>query len=253
MTHYGGVRSFGGAGGIGAEDIEASWPRLAQRNWLDPHPDAIATTWEFSTYADMNQAALESAGWTFAGCSGALSEGILWLSNTSGATWATASLAVSLTGDFDYFAAPLWPAGYGTNIGSLESTQVGGMGVGDVSNDVAHYSLSTFVNGYGRATTYKDGVWTTGGGTGASATIYGSPSIVRVSRVSGTVYLCGAQHAAAGATLLEDDTTPQGDGWSVPASVSDADTYTKVFLCAGYRAIAKTGIVCGFYFLRRFQ
>ena len=75
--------------------------RTAVRHWLDPDPDAISGSWEFSTYGDANQATLEAAGWTFSGCSGVVSNGVLILTAT-GTGRAVAETTVSLSGDFDY-------------------------------------------------------------------------------------------------------------------------------------------------------
>ena len=79
--------------------------RSAVRNWLDPHPDAssFAETFEFSTTGDMNQTALETAGWTFSNCTAAVSGGTLWIT-ASASTISQAYLTVNFAGDFDVVA-----------------------------------------------------------------------------------------------------------------------------------------------------
>ena len=233
--------------------------RTAQRHWLDPHPDAASfdETWEFSTTGDMTQGQLESAGWTFKDCSGSVSNGIFWLSGVTGgaaANWAHASLSVSLSGDFDLLISPLLPIGYADNQGPIENVQYGGVGVAIVSGNDAHHVYGRFVNGYGFNYRYTAGAWDVGGGSETNGISYAPPSMIRISRVSGTVYLYGAVGEGASPVMVPDDTAPQNNGWTTAATVSDSQTFDKIFLAPGRRvSSAVSGQTCGFRFLRRFQ
>ena len=224
--------------------------RTAVRHWLDPHPDAaaFAETWEFSTKGTMTQGQLETAGWTFSGCTASVSGGILWL--TSAADWAysTASLVVSLSGDFDIVIFPTTTADY--ELSNADNTYyIGGGGVADTVGDACHHAYTQTVNGYGRVNTIKTGTYSTLSGTAATANVYAA-FCTRISRVSGTIYLCGGQGFPS-SRIIPDDITPANDGWTSPASVDDSTTFNRVFLstAGGASKAAK----CGFYFLRRFQ
>jgi len=220
--------------------------RTAVRHWLDPHPGAaaFAETWEFSTKGTMTQGQLEAAGWTFSDCTGSVSNGVLWVERSSSAYW-KAYLTTNFTGDFDVVAGILWDREYSSSVG--EAYNIGGMGVGDTSNNVTHFVAGYMVGGYGKRNSWINGAWTTLGGTNAQPSIYTAPEMVRVSRVSGTVYLCAGSRVAM---VGNDDTTADRYGWSGVHTVADADTFDRLY----FQKSAGTGVgKVGIYFIRRFQ
>ena len=85
----------------GAGGVDQICGRTAVRHWLDPDPDAIAGTWEFSTYGNATQAALETAGWTFTNCTASATRGVLEIVS-AGSNNVRAGIVVNLAGDFDY-------------------------------------------------------------------------------------------------------------------------------------------------------
>ena len=221
--------------------------RTAVRHWLDPHPDAASfdETWEFSTTGDMTQGQLETAGWTFTSCAGSVSGGAMWLQRTASAYW-SANLAVSLAGDFDIVVGVIREMDYTT--ASPPNYLTGGFGVADTVNNVAHHQYGSMVNGYGRTQTFINGAWTTFAGTGANSSFYGPPRMLRIWRVSGTVYLAACSTETP--LLKADDTLADRNGWSAVATVSDADTFDKLF----FKIDSTVGDgVFGVTFIRRFQ
>jgi len=220
--------------------------RTAVRHWLDPHPDAaaFAETWEFSTTGDMTQGQLEAAGWTFTSCTGYVSNGIMWIDRAASAYW-RASLDVNFAGDFDVVVAPVFDMSYTTTPGI--DYYVGGVGVGDTVNDVAHAVFCDMVSGYGRRNSFINGTWSNLGGTNATVNTYGPALYARIARISGTVYLA----ASSGQMVAgNDNTTMDRFGWSGLHTVSDADTYQKLYLTKNNAT--GTGL-SGFKFIRRFQ
>jgi hypothetical protein len=168
--------------------------RTAVRHWLDPDPDAVAGTWEFSTYGDAAQAALETAGFTFSGCTAEVANGLLIITKTAAYnTVASATLSVSLSGDFDYvigFVAPkvaqIIRSGYKTNYGAFVADSGGGANTAhgvtvgySTSNGTAGYQYRSLAN-----STYAD----FNGGSAATGAL-SNPSTVRLSRVSGNMYI----------------------------------------------------------------
>jgi len=223
--------------------------RTAVRHWLDPHPDAaaFAETWEFSTTGDMTQAALETAGWTFSNCSGAVSNGVLWLTATAAAR-AKAYFTVSLSGDFDFTSCMIPDPGYASNY--PPNNKYGGFGVGDETADVIHYACHSSISGSPQVCKYVNGDWQDHNGTLTFATSDASmPMLLRVSRVSGTVYITGG---SVYSTIVEDDTALVFSSLVAPASVVDSTTFTRVVLPMTYTANA-VGDKIGYFFIRRFQ
>jgi len=224
--------------------------RTAVRHWLDPHPDAaaFAETWEFSTTGDMTQGQLETAGWTFTGCTASVSSGLLTLVAGAENPIVKADLTVSLAGDFDFIFAPIPAPGY-SSVSPSSVYTFGGGGVADTVSDVAHYSHGASVTGFVRTYTRKTGTWTSLSGTESYQTLQGSPALLRVSRVSGTVYINGGQ--AWTSQLYADDVSAY-HGWGSATSQADSTTFNKLFLTA-YAGGVTTGTAWSFAFLRRFQ
>jgi len=224
--------------------------RTAQRHWLDPHPDAAAfsETWEFSTKGDMNQTALETAGWTFTGCTAAASNGILWLT-ASGVNLVKAELTVSFAGDFDLLMSGMTPQGYDAT--PPVSQRFWGFGVADTANDKAHYVLATNSGG-DRWNTYRivNDTYSTLTGAGTQVHCYYRP-VLRVWRVSGVVYVSSGAETE-GSILVADTTTPQNEGYDDAHTQADANTMTRIFLTPHNNTVA-SGSIFGCRFLRRFQ
>ena len=220
--------------------------RTAVRHWLDPHPDAaaFAETWEFSTTGDMTQGQLETAGWTFTDCTGYVSGGAMWVERSSSAYW-KASIATSFSGDFDVVAGISWERDYTTTVG--DAYNIGGIGVGDTSNNVTHFVAGRMVTGYGKRYSFINGAWTTLGGTSAETSVYAPPEMARIARISGTVYMWVGYRTAM---IGNDDTTADRYGWSPNHNVADADTFDKLYVQkANTTGDGKVGI----HFIRRFQ
>ena len=233
----------------GAGGVDQICGRTAVRHWLDPHPDAasFAETWEFSTTGDMTQGQLETAGWTFSNCSGLVSNGMLWLTATANAR-AKAYLTVSLSGDFDFTASSIFGQSYGQLYPGV--TRGGGVGVGDPTVDVIHFSEIAHQDGNPVVIKRVNGDWDDHNGTETFTSCQGAtPMVLRVSRVGGTVYVTGGTITSP---MVEDDTSFRNAGWVPAATAVDATTFTRLALPMTYTASA-IGDVVGFYFLRRFQ
>jgi hypothetical protein len=220
--------------------------RSAQRHWLDPHPDAIAGSWEFSTYGDANQAALETAGWTFTNCSGLVANGLLQLTATSAAV-AYASLVVSLAGDFDFVAAPVYPYGYAAN--PITAYWLGGVCVGDSSGDTFQGSFVAHVT-YGYLEKVHTGTLSTLTGTAVELAVYGPIRQVRVLRISGNVRITGSIMTHPGIRI--DDSSPIDVGWAADTIVADATTFNRIILPVTI-GTSPNGSKMNYHFLRRFQ
>jgi hypothetical protein len=218
--------------------------RTAVRHWLDPHPDAIAGTWEFSTYGDATQGELETAGWTFSNCTGVVSNGVFWLTATDNAI-AKAYTTVSLGGDFDYLAAFISDVGYAAVQVSTES--YGGFGVADSVNDKAYFGVT--VDGV-KVNRHNAGSWAALGGVSSTIIPYDTPLCVRVSRVSTTVRIGGA--GIGQIRMIVDQAAYANDGFQSAATATDSNTMTNIFItCAADAAVNGGKIGC--LFIRRFQ
>ena len=223
--------------------------RTAQRHWQDPHPDAIATSYEFSTMGDMTKAELITAGWTFDNCDGAVTNGVLWLSNFENGTFVRAWTAVSFTGDFDVVAAPVVGASYGDE---MANGSLGYLGVGTSTGDDLHFSGATASAAHYRSTTATGGAWASGGGTATTGDLYTGPPIVRISRVSGEIYCRGGSSVVS--SLEEDEVATNGSAGWFGRTASEAQTLNRLSLHPHYGAqFSPTTGRCGFLFIRRFQ
>jgi hypothetical protein len=226
--------------------------RTAVRHWLDPHPDAasFAETWEFSTKGAMTQTQLEAAGWTFANCTGVVSQGLLKLTASSTAI-ATASLAVSFAGDFDLACSIIKISNY--NEARVSTTApsecIGGFGVADTVNNESEYLLQLIDSGRFFGYAMKTGAWTTLAGTGATAAPdYSSyPNMLRIVRDSSTVnYLVGSPYGSQLTT-----TANQYYSWTKVTQTSSR-TFNKLFLTFS-SGNALSGGIMTVPFLRRFE
>ena len=256
MVTSGGIRSYDAGGGLDTSAAEAEWPRLAVRNWLDPHPDAASfdETWEFSTTGDMTQGELETAGWTFVNCSAEVSSGVMWLTATSTSPM-SARFGCSLTGDFDIVGHCIADPSYGaTADGFADYCFVGGPAVFDTTNDILH-GLAV----YGRSsdetlqiTRYLGTTYSTMSGGSAILCNAGDyfSYVLRLQRVSGSVYAC-VSGSIQTVRFVSDDVSQANNGFD-SASTADADTMTGVgFMLSEQDQTIGTKIGC--LFLRRFQ
>ena len=238
----------------GAGGVDQILGRTAVPHWLDPHPDAaaFAETWEFSTKGTMTQAALETAGWTFENCTGAVSNGVLWLTTTGGAVYHRAYLTVNLTGDFDFLVAPVIYQRYGTAslLGVSNYLAVADSATDDKCHGV---NLRRISDRYNFQPQY-DGKWsdfTSFTGANLSALSWAQP-VLRINRVSGTIYVNGGHGTHC--SLVEDSTHPGSDAFmSAGSSIADATAMDRLCLASSHTTDVGNGFIVGFAFLRRFQ
>ena len=223
--------------------------RTAVRNWLDPHPDAaaFAETWEFSTKGTMTQGELETAGWTFANCTGLVANGMLLLTATSTAI-VKAYFSTTLAGDFDIAITPAVDMTYAALRGANYVDHGGG--VADSVTDLACYGRISNEAGIIKGFKALDGAFSTMAGTNAGGAI-SSAGYVRVSRVSGTVYATAAPDPHY--TLFRNDETSHYlSGYYAVSSGSIATTFNRVFV-TGSRTNFTSGAKFGIRSIRRFQ
>jgi len=127
---------------------------------------------------------------------------------------------------------------------------LGGFGVMDTVNNVTHCIIQKVLStGGGAATAYINGQTTNlDAGSSAVFTNYTAPLILRMSRVSGTVYLSAGSPELA---YMAQGETAFTNGWA-STSVADADTYDVFFIALGAVAVS-AGSKANFRFIRRFQ
>lgn len=239
--------------------------RSAVRHWLDPHPDAasFAETWEFSTKGTMTQAALEAAGWTFENCTAAVSNGALWLTVTANGALVRASIAVSLSGDFDIYMTPI-STGAATSLPyeSTTNNSLGVLGLGVARyeagiTDLAHYNYYGAVNGTLRTDHFMySGTWTALGGTDDSDNAYGTSQVTRAARYSGQITICTGSIGfplQLGTHLNANSPSYIHNGWTRKTWVNDATTYNKLFLTPSNDTSCGPGTVWGCASIRRLQ
>ena len=200
--------------------------RTAVRHWLDPDPDAISGTWEFSTYGDKTQGQLEAAGWTFTECTASVTGGQLVIVKTGAYnTLAKAELTVSLTGDFAYVvginsSTMNTIARTGNNTGwGIYIADSSGSANGICAGPTAAVSS---LRGY-KASTYAN----LASGTVFSVGINNEIKFLMVARVSGTVSFGGGGSMAK---LLNDAGKPDTSyGWR-GTTQADASTFNKLII-----------------------
>lgn len=227
--------------------------RTSFQHWLDPHPDAaaFAETYEFSTYGDANQAALEADGWTFQHCSGEVSNGVMKLvGTTAGNQIRKAYISTTLAGDFDIVTAIWLPYDYGATAVGVSTNQqclyVGDSGVGDTAQGIQIVRGNT-VAPMARHTA----AWTTLAGTPAGSSFGQGTTLLRISRVSGTVYFyCGSPYGDS--ALVADDTSDGLNGWDRMTTKVDATSFNKIAI-ALYNTVCQPTVAANVPFLRRFQ
>jgi len=224
--------------------------RTAVRNWLDPDPDAIAGTWEFSTYGDATQGELETAGWTFTNFTAKVVNGLMVLTKTAAYdTLAKAELTVSLSGDFDYVVGWQAPT-VSQTIRSGNLTQYG-LFVADSSGSA--HGACVGLDEAGRyewrlmkAATYAN----LNGGTASNGDIFTSCPVMRVFKKSGTVTLLVGDSMAS---LYDNSGDLSTWGWGcVPSTQADASTFNKLILVddAGGKTYPQSH---GYAFVRKYS
>lgn len=220
-------------------------PRTAVRHWLDPDPDAIAGTWEFSTYGDANQAALETAGWTFENCTGAVTDGLLVLTASGASNPRRAYLTVSLSGDFFYTFTVFSPIG-----GPVNPYSYGGLMVGETGGNEGHHASLACIPA-GRVHLYYGTTWSNpaSGGTSNAAAVNNWPAICTLARISGTL----SSGAGAVNRCFYDSARPTATaGWVENATTNTATTFTRLGFIMGQQGVAAAGDIIAFPFLRRY-
>ena len=206
--------------------------RTAVRHWLDPDPVAavanagspFAENFEFSTYGDATQAALETAGWTFSNCTASVTNGSLQIVS-SGSNDVRAIRTVSLSGDFDFvtriFSVPTTPAAtYDYTCGIV----VGIPGPTDVGHYVLQINAGTHMLVARRLAAVYDGNAFGAGGTTTGMYLTGT-GVERLCRYSGTVYGLGTEHMYLSWNL---GTSAASEGTWNGSTAVDSSTFTRV-------------------------
>ena len=225
--------------------------QLAIEDWLQPHPDAtsFAETFEFSTYGDANQAALEADGWTFENATGEVVDGIFWLTASSATNPTRAYLTVSFAGDFDVVADVIPTRDYGL---SYSPNYVGGLAVGDSVGDVCIGVHCGTVNGYGAGQVLTGMDWASpSGGANTAANIYNVCTLARIFRISGANRLNAGSHAVSWYT--EDEYDCRQEGWQPNTNVTDSRTWNRLAIVHRLNNDSVSGAKIGVRSIRRFQ
>jgi len=205
--------------------------RTAVRHWLDPDPDAISGSFEFSTMGDKSQAQLEAMGFVFTECTAVVSNGLLLLTKTGAYnTFGKAELTVNLAGDFDYVIG--FARGSMTTASQTGDTTGWGIYVADgatgggagLAHGVSCGTSALFYNLRGfKSSTYANlasgTLWTTTSGDASSG-------LLRVFRSSGTVNFMGGNKFSV---LYSQGTTRANTGWR-GTTQADASTFNKLIL-----------------------
>ena len=222
--------------------------RTAVRHRLDPDPDAISGSFEFSTMGNMTQGQLETAGWTFTNYTASVVNGVLALKKTSAYnTYAKAERSVSLSGDFDYFmyCAPIKLK----QVSRTGNSVHGGLAVADSSGSFQGIALggtaSSSVARYSRASTYANPA----SGTLASYSVTFPIRGIRVARTGGTVYL---GYYSEWSTRNSEGATIDNNGPIIATSTADASTFDKLILYDDAEGKVYQDAVVGFRFIRRY-
>ena len=202
--------------------------RTAVRHWLDPDPDAISGSFEFSTMGDMTQGELESAGWTFTECTASVTGGQLVIVKTGAYnTFAKAEITVSLTGDFAYVVGihdnimdTISQTGDNTGWGIYAADSSGsanGLCLGATS------SATSNLRGYKGSTYANLGSGSIWGPIGVNNTV----TYLSLGRNSGTVFFGGG---FALSKLLTGAGAPGTTGGWYGTTTADASTFNKLIL-----------------------
>jgi hypothetical protein len=225
--------------------------RTAIRHWLDPDPDAIATSYEFSTMGDTAQAALETAGWTFTNCTAEVVGGLLVLTKNVGTgNVVKAETTVSLSGNFDYTMGTV--SLFNTDPGN-NSRQGAWLWVGDqptgyaagIASAIAGGGSQVYGDGY-KGSTYNSLT----GGTAWNGTTSFAPGLCRISRFAGTVYI-GAGHPGYSFRGPAAAAWNDRDYWRY-TSDADASTYDRLIVTLRPDGNCISGFKFGIAFIRRY-
>ena len=227
----------------GAGGVDQICGRTAVRHWLDPDPDTIAGTWEFSTYGDANQAALESAGWTFTNCTGAVDRGLLVLTST-GSEDIRADITVSLTGDYDFVFKLMTPS---ITTVAAQYDYIAGFMVG-IPEGVGHNIVMVQNGGeFIPGATVNDAYDTAPNSGTTTNVIINSNGLMRLARYSGTAYAVACFSSDYAAHVGNACYT---NGYWVGQSGAESDTLTK--LCF-FGDAATSGHKYAVPFIRRYK
>ena len=219
--------------------------RTAVRHWLDPDPGAIAGSWEFSTTGNMTQGELETAGWTFVGCTASVTGGQLICIAT--ATAARASTVVSLAGDFIYILGNLhlgWVQTPSTSSYVMPCT----LRIGDTVSDASHAIAFSYYYGHPyvrafRTTTYND-IPLAGAGTQGHSVqgFLGCDCYNLIGRLSGSVKFSYSPTWSGSYVSTE---------WASTTTV-DATTFNRLAIEPNLTAGCSIGDVFGCRYIRRY-
>ena len=227
----------------GAGGVDQICGRTAVRHWLDPDPDAISGSYEFSTMGDMDQTALETAGWTFENCTGAVTGGLLVLTASGASNPRRAYRTVSLSGDFFYTYSTALPMS-----GPCPDYSYGGIMVGANGGEGHSHSIAT-VGIDSRTHLYYGGTWASLSGTSNAGSCEFGPLVGALARFSGTLSagvgpanMCFYNAAIPAATA----------GWQPNANTNTATTLDRLGFIMGQDGAATAGEKMAFRFLRRY-
>jgi hypothetical protein len=215
--------------------------RTAVRHWLNPDPDAISGTWEFSTLGDKTQAQLEALGWTFSRCTAVVANGQMVLTSSENSNNIRAELVVSLNGDFDYIASTQSYPGPSAAYDYISCFKIGiPGGVGHLVSTVA---AAPFPRGSQTVSTTYDAA--SADGTNNTVLMLNG-GVMRIARYSGTVF-CGA--GSLNCTWGLGVTAAGGFGWA-GASGAEGSEYTRIGIVCDCGAT--TGQKYAVNFIRRY-
>lgn len=215
---------------------------------LDPCPDAaianggsaFTQTSEFNV--DKNQTTLEADGWTFSNCTASVAGGRMVLLTTGNNP--EGYFSVSLTGDFDFIIVPMSSGNtFGSTdqapfLSTLADRHMGIYVVDTVNNKMhgisyAQYGSTQFL---AKCRSMINGAYSTKTGFTTNEDNYNTPApvILRVMRVSGTIYAgaAGPGYAYLLNSAGNRDMTAD-EGWFAVGSVADSNTMTRVGFYSG--------------------
>jgi len=231
--------------------------RTSVRHWLDPDPDAIAGTWEFSTYGDATQGELETAGWVFADCTAEVKNGRLCIVQSGANKYVRAYVPVNLSGDFDYAVSPgVHPTQNSSNYLPVANNLYGGFGVAASGSDLMHHvHLESAADGRLAFKRYITGAYSTGGGTNYNLSVYSSPVLLRIARLSGTVRLGGMHQYPLGSIIDESGANYMNAQNGVPGIVQvvDATAFNRLVLLLDFGQSSLDKGAVSFAWIRRYK
>jgi len=221
--------------------------RTAVRHWLDPDPDAISGSYEFSTMGDMTQGQLETAGWTFSNYTASVTGGMLALYKTAAYdTLAKAEATVSLSGDFD-FVIGISPTKMDSLCSAGGYSTFSGLYVADSSGSAHGVCAGGHTGTFGYQSSVGSTYANLASGTLSSVTNINNLRYLRVYRNDGTVYVgFGTKFSSRNWSIAAAANT-----WSKTSAV-DSSTFDKLILVGAPNGKTSQNSLSGYNFIRRY-